>query len=146
MPLIRNRKPSRVGLATTDGGIFHFEPGTHEYSAADIQSIDTTRKDVCAYLEGADPVIAVVDESGEVIPPDAELPDPPDDPLPREPAETPEGGEEPAPKKSAAELVAEIKESNDPAWLRSLLQTDERKTVITAADKRLAELEPAIVE
>lgn len=131
MPLIRNNKPSRVGLATTDGKVVYFDPGTHEIAADVIESIDTSRKDVSAYLDGAKPVIEVVDESGEAVPPAAELPE--------EPTPEPE-------KQSAADLVAKVKESDDPAWLRSLLETDDRKSVIKAADKRLAELEPTMVE
>jgi hypothetical protein len=120
MPLIRNNKTARVGLPTESGKTLYFEPGTHEYSDEDLDGVLDQRASVRAYFESQDGRPAVLEEMGGGA---GAVADPP-----------------PLAKKSVKELKAEIAESDDPDFLRSILEGDDRTTVIAAADKKLAEL------
>ena len=119
MTLVRNNKPSRVGLPTESGATMYFEPGTHDYPDEDIRGIMTQRPAVRAYLEpqGGKHAVLEIMTDGEGFA----------DPTPDE-------------KKPAAELKKLISESNDPDWLRSVIAGDDRTTVIAAADNRLVEV------
>ncbi len=119
MTLVRNNKPSRVGLPTESGATMYFAPGTHEYPDEDLDGILTQRAAVRAYLEPQDnkPAVLEIMDDGE-------------------------GKADPTPddKKSAAELKEMISASTDPDWLRSVIAGDDRTTVIAAADIRLVEV------
>lgn len=119
MSLVRNNKPSRVGLPTESGATIYFDPGTHEYPDDDLSGIQKQRAAVRAYLEpqdGKPPVLEFLDGDSAQA-----------DPVPDE-------------KKSAAELKAMIAESTDADWLRSVIAGDDRTTVMAAADNRLVEV------
>jgi hypothetical protein len=126
MVLVRNRKPSNVGIQLKSEGpgpgcrVLQFKPGTHDYKEEDLDLINTSSKGVRAYLEGDDPVLAILEHG--------------------------EGKADPTPpeKKSAAELKELIAQSNDLDWLRSVLKKDGRTTVNAAADHRIAELEAGV--
>ncbi len=119
MTLVRNNKPSRVGLPTESGVTMYFAPGTHEYPDEDLDGILTQRPAVRAYLEpqGNKPAVLEIMDDGE-------------------------GKADPTPddKRPAAELKKMIEESTDPDWLRSVIAGDDRTTVIAAADNRLVEV------
>lgn len=119
MTLVRNNKPSRVGLPTESGKTMYFAPGTHEYEDKDLAGLLTQRPAVRAYLEpqGGKPAVLEVIHGDQAKA----------DPVPDE-------------KKSASELKALILESNNPDWLRSVIAGDDRTTVIAAADNRLVEV------
>ena len=126
MTLVRNNKPSRVGLPTESGTTMYFDPGTHEYPDEDLEGLLTQRAAVRAYLEpqGDKPaVLEIVKVVTDVDGTPSATPDP-----------TPDN------KKPAAELKRLIHESNDPDWLRSVIEKDDRTTVIAAADNRLVEV------
>lgn len=120
MVLVKNRKPSRVGLPTVAGSkrpTVQFDPGTHDYPEEDMNSLNTASKAVRSYLEGDDPVLSIVDGGPERADP------------------------KPPARKSAAELKDLIAESNDLDWLRMVLNEDDRTTVKAAADQRIADVE-----
>lgn len=119
MTLVRNNKPSRVGLPTESGVTMYFAPGTHEYDDEELKGIQQQRAAVRAYLEpqGGKPAVLEIMGDGE-------------------------GTADPTPdaKKSATELRKMIAESSDPDWLRSVIAGDDRTTVVAAADLRLVEV------
>ena len=131
MTLIRNNKTARVGLPMEGGKTLYFEPGTHEYSQEDLESLQDQRAAVRAYLvpQGNTPaVLEMVDEDVRTDPvPDPDPPTAPDPP--------------PLDKKSAAEMKDLIAKADDPEWLREVLANDPRSTVMSAADHRLAQLQ-----
>ncbi len=126
MTLVRNNKPSRVGLPTESGATVYFDPGTHEYPDEDLEGILTQRAAVRAYLEPQGDKPAVI-EVIEVVRDGEGTPSPTPDPTPDN-------------KKPAAELKKLILESSDPDWLRSVIAGDDRTTVVAAADLRLVEV------
>lgn len=115
MTKVRNNKSANVGIPA-GGQTIIFKPGVHEYAAELLNKIDTSRKAVRAYLEpqGKNPaVLEMVDGLDTEPPPSAE---------------------------TAAELVALVRTSSDIDWLEAVRNNDERKTVHSAAEKRLSEL------
>lgn len=114
MVLVRNNKPSTVGLPHKDGRTIQFASGTHDYEESDLD-LNTSSKAVRAYLDGDEPVIEMVGDGGE--------PDP-----------------TPTAKVNASDLKQQIADSDDMDFLKGILHSDDRTTVIAAADKRLAEL------
>jgi hypothetical protein len=123
MSIVRNNKTSPITLPA-GRVMITFKPGAHEYPDALLQQIDSSRKSHRAYMQpgpkGQRPVL-------ELNPEDVARADPPQT----------QGD------MSAAEMVAMCKSSSDVALLTKLAAEDTRKTVVSAAAKRLVELEDA---
>ena len=111
---VRNTKPASVGMHSGKT-LVRFEPGVHKYSRKLLAGINMTRAANKAYWEGEDPVLSEVDSPTN---PKAEVPE----------------------DVKAADMIALIKTMADLDALEKITKEDARKTVVAAAEKRIAEL------